>query len=268
MARGKKWIGAGLAVVVVAVAVVILGQGGSGGSSPLNAIAKAAEVTQREPGGRATLKVKVTKSGSDEGLLETGTMDFEDNGRAKGTLTVKGLSSGKEIEVESIAQGTVSYSSADHLDSITGGKKWMKLDITGAAKVQGGATPAQGGPQEGLKVLEGVQDAEEVGKEDIDDVPTTHYRGTFPATEEVFGVKSHFAAPRADVWIDSQDRVRRMRVVVVGSLNKGEDPTTTEMDFNYVEFGRVPKIELPPPDEVFDATGEFEEGIQEAAKGP
>lgn len=267
MGGGKKWLGAGISVVVVAIAVVLIAQGGGGGSSPLNAIAKAAEVTQREPGGRATLRAKVTSSTSPEGLVESGTMDFEDNGRAEGTLTVRGLTTGTEAQITSIADGTTSYTSSDALESVTEGKKWMKLDLAGAAKLEGGASPAQGGPQEGLKVLEDVRDAEEVGKEEVDGVATTHYRGTFPATEEIFGVKAHFSPPQADVWIDSQNHVRRMRIVVTGSLNEGEGSTTTEMDIDFVEFGRVPKIELPPPDEVFDATAEFESGIQEAAKG-
>ncbi len=254
-------------MIIVAIAVVILAQGSGSGGDALNAIAKAAEVTQRESGGRSTLRAKVTLSNSPEGLVESGTMDFENSGRAKGTLIVKGLSNGKEVEVESIADGTISYTSSDALESISEGKKWMKLDLAGAAKFEGGASPAQGGPQEGLKVLEQVGDAEEVGTEDVDGVPTTHYRGTFPATEEIFGIKAHFSAPHADVWIDSQDRVRRMRVVVTGSIGQSSQSSTTEMDINFVEFGRVPKIELPPADEVFDATSEFESGIQEAAKG-
>lgn len=267
MHGGRKWIGLGLAVVVIAVVAFVVAQGGGSGGTPLNAIAKAAEVTQREPGGRANLRAEITVANSAEGILETGTMDFEDNGRAAGTLTVRGLSNGKEATITSIADGTTSYVSSDDLDTTPDGKKWRKIDLAGAAKLQGGSSPVQGGPQEGLNVLERAQDAEEVGKEAVDGVPTTHYRGTFPATEEVFGVKAHFSAPRADVWVDSQDRVRRMRIVVTGSLNEGEDPATMEMEFNFVEFGRVPKIELPPADEVFDATGELESSVQEAAEG-
>jgi len=265
MRGGKKWIGAGLAVVVIAIAVFVLAQGGGSSGGPLNAIAKAAEVTQREPGGRALLRAKTTSSTSPEGVLETGTMDFEDNGRAEGTVTVRGLTDGKEVEVDTIADGTTAYMSSDDLGDVSEGKEWLKLDFSSAVKLQGGSTPVESGPQEGLKTLERAQDVEKVGTEEVDGVPTTHYRGTFPATEEVFGVKVHFAAPRADVWIDSQDRVRRMRIVVTGSLNEGEESVTTEMDINFVEFGRVPKIELPPADDVFDATGEFESHIQSAA---
>jgi hypothetical protein len=135
MERGKKWIGAGVAVVIVAVAVAILAQGSGSGGGALNAIAKAAEVTQREPGGRVSLRSKTTSNTSPEGLLETGTMNFEDNGREEGTLTVRGLTTGKEVEVESIADGTTAYMSADELGDVTEGKKWLKLDFSSAVKL-------------------------------------------------------------------------------------------------------------------------------------
>jgi LppX_LprAFG lipoprotein len=266
MAGGKRWIGAGLAVVVIAVVAFVVAQGGGDGGGPLNAIAKAAEVTQRVPGGHADLKATVTSSTSPEGLTETGTMAFDQGGRAEGTLTVRGHSTGKEVELTVIADGPKVYASSDALDSIPEGKKWMGIDYSAAVKGMG-SSPAEAGPQEGLKVLERVQGSEEVGKEDVDGVSTTHYRGTFPATEEVFGVKNHFSAPRADVWIDSQDRVRRMRIVITGSLNEGEGSTTVEEDIDFTDFGRVPKIELPPADEVFDATSEIESQVQSAAEG-
>jgi hypothetical protein len=267
MTRVKGWIAAGVAVGVIAVAAFLVAQGGGGGTSPLNAIAKAAEVTQREPGGRAELEMKETVANSPEGILESETMEFEDNGRSRGTVTVKGLSNGKEMEAEAIGVGTTSYTSADFLGWNAHGKKWVKIDFEGATKYRGGATPTQAGPLEGLKNLENAQHAEVVGKEEVDGVPTTRYRGTFPATVEVFGVKSHYSAPRADVWIDGRDRVRRMRIVVTGSLGEETRRSTAQLDINFVEFGQVPKIELPATDEVFDATGEFAARLRSAAEG-
>ena len=98
--------------------------------------------------------------------------------------------------------------------------------------------------------------------------PTTHYRGTLPTPEEVFGVKVDYSTLHVEVWIDGQDRVRRMQAAVSGSVNEVKgSTTTTEMTIDYVEFGRVPKIELPPADEVFNATSEFESNLQSAAEG-
>jgi hypothetical protein len=110
--------------------------------------------------------------------------------------------------------------------------------------------------------------AERIGEEDINGVPTTHYRGAFPAPEEVFGVKADVSDLHVDVWIDPQDRVRRMQVDLSSALPGVESSaSTTEESIDYVSFGRVPKIELPSSDEVFNATGEVESNLQSAAEG-
>ncbi len=263
---GKKWIGAGLAVVVIAVVIFAVAQGGGSGGSPLNAIAKAAEVTQREPGGHAVIEATVTSSATPEGITETGSMIFDDTGKAEGTLTVRGHSTGKEVELTSIADGTTSYVSSDALDSLPEGKKWMEVDLS-SATAKGSPAPTESSPQEGLKILERVEGAKKIGKEAVNGVPTTHYTGTFPPAEEVFGAKIDSSALHVDVWIDGQDRVRRMKIAVTTSVKEGEGPVDTKMTIDYLDFGRVPKIELPPADEVFNATGEIESKVQSAAEG-
>jgi LppX_LprAFG lipoprotein len=265
--RGRWWVGAGLTVVVIVIVVFAVAQRGGGSGGPLNAIAKAAEVTQREPGGRAVIHATVTSSTTPEGITETGSMVFDDSGRARGMLTVRGHKTGREGKMLVIADGTTSYVSSELFESLPEGKKWMELDLSSASSDLGSSAPADAGPEEGLKILERVQGAEEIGKEGIRGVPTTHYRGTLPASEEVFGVKIHLAALRADVWIDAQDRVRRMQIVVSGSVGEDEESSTTEMSIDYVEFGRVPKIGLPNPDEVFNATSDIESAVQSAAEG-
>jgi hypothetical protein len=263
---GKRWIGAGVAVVVVAVVAFVIAQSGGGGNTPLNAIAKAAEVTQHVPGGHAVVKATVTAAGSAEGFTESGSMAFDDHGGAEGTLNVTGNTTGKEVEATVIVEGTKVYTSSEAIDSLPAGKKWMELDYSKAVKGTTASSPAESSPQAGLKILEKVQGVEEVGTEDIEGVATTHYRGTLPVAEEVFGVKTNFSAPETDVWIDPQNRVRRMRLVVTGSLSKGQPNITSEEEITFVDFGRIPKIEAPPQEEVFDATNEIESKVQEAAK--
>lgn len=263
----RRWIGLGLAVVVVAVAAFVMAQSGGGGGGPLDAIAKAAENTQREPGGRAVIKATVTVDGTGEGIVETGPMTFDDNGRARGELTVRGLTNGKEAELVSISDGTKAYVSSDDADSLPDGKKWIEIDFAAAAKGTSQADPVSGGPTEGLKLLDRVQESEVVGKEDVRGVPTTHYRGTLPTPDKVFGVKASYSALDVDVWIDAQERVRRFQIAISGSVGESADSSTTKMTMDFVEFGRVPKIELPPADEVFNATSEIESQVQSAAEG-
>ena len=262
MRVGRRWIAAGLAVVVVAVAVFVLVQGGGSGGGPLNAIAKAAEVTQREPGGHAVFEATVTSSTTPEGVIETGSMIFDDTGKTEGTQTVRVGSTGNEVELTSIGDGTTSYVSSDALDdSLPEGKKWMELDLSSVRMKGQGSPPTEASPREGLKILERVEAAKKIGTEEVDGVPTTHYTGTFPPAEEVLGVKIESSAPRVDVWIDGQDRVRRMKIAVTTSVNQ-EGPTDTEMTFDYLDFGRVPEIEVPPANEVFNVTGKVESELQ------
>ena len=231
-----------MAAVVIVLVVFVVAQGNDGGSSPLNAIAKAADVTQRVAGGRAVIHATVTVSNTPEGLTESGSTVFDDTGRTRGTLTVRGHKTGREEEVRVIADGTKTYARSDALGPISEGKKWLEFDISAAAANSGSTVPVRAGPKEGLKVLEGVEDVKEVGKEDVDGVPTTRYRGTLPVSDEVFGVKAHLSSPQVDVWIDAQDRVRRMHFVITGALGGEKGTTTTEMTMDYVEFGRVPRI--------------------------
>jgi hypothetical protein len=265
--RRGRWIVAGAVLVIAVVAVFVIAQGGGGDGGPLNAIAKAAEVTQREPGGRAVIKATVSVDSTGEGVAESGAMTFDDGGRAEADLTVRGLTNGKEAKVTTISDGTKSYVSSDALDSLPEGKKWMEVDYASAVKGVSPADPTSGGPKEGLKLLDRVQESEVVGHEDIRGVPTTHYRGTLPTPEEVFGTKVSYTALDVDVWIDAQERVRRFRMAVSGTVGESEDSSTTKMTMDFVEFGRVPKIEIPPADEVFDATSEIESQVQSAAEG-
>jgi hypothetical protein len=268
MRGGKRWIGAGVAVVVIAVIAFIVAQSGGSGSTPLNAIAKAAEVTQREPGGHAVLRISATPGDGSEGLVETGALTFDDHDRSRGMMTVKAGASGKEATMVVAAEGVTSYVKSEAFGSLPDGKKWVELDFSSLADKEGSPVPAaSGGPEEGLQTLEKVKDAHRVGMEEIRGVPTTHYRGTLPPAAEVFGVKTHASALVVDVWIDAQDRIRRMEATVSTAAKADEPPTTTEMSIDYVDFGQVPEIEMPSQDEVLNLTSEIEAKVQEAANG-
>lgn len=253
-----------MAVVLV---VFALGQTGGGGSGPLDAIAKAAEETQREAGGHALIRATVTASNSPEGITETGSMVFEDSGRARGTLVVRGNSTGRRAKIQVIADGTTSYASSDQFSSLPEGRKWEKVDLSSAEP--GSSLPADGGPTQGLRLLERMDGAEEIGKEHLRGVATTRYRGTLPVSvNEVFGVEVQVSPPQVEVWIDSRGRVRRMTVDFSSSVGGQGGSTTTDMTIDFLDFGPVPKIELPKQDEIYDATSRVESQLRSAAEAP
>lgn len=252
--------------MAVAVAIVFaLEQTGGGGGSPLDAIAKAAETTQREAGGHALIHATVTVSDTPEGLTEAGSMVFEDGGRARGTFVVRGHMTGRRAKVRVIVDGTTSYTSSNQFSSLPEGRKWVKVDLSSTGSSS--SLPADRGPKEGLKLLEQMDGAEEIGKDDIRGVATTRYRGTLPVSEkEVFGVEVQVSPPQVEVWIDSRGRVRRMTVDISSSVGGQEGSTTAEMTIDFLDFGPVPRIELPKQDEVYDATGRVESEFRSAAK--
>lgn len=265
--RALRWLAVGLAVIVVVLTVFALEQVGEGGNGPLDAIAKAAEVTQREAGGHALIHATMTVSDTPEGVTETGSMVFEDGGRARGTLAVRGHSTGRRAKVQVIVDGTTSYASSDQFGSLPEGRKWVKIVLSSTDSSS--SLPTDGGPKEGLELLEQMDGAEEVGKEDIRGVSTTRYRGTLPVSgKEVFGVEVQVSPPQVEVWIDARDRVRRMTVVVSGSVEGEEGSTTTDMTMDFVDFNPVSKIELPKQGEIYDATGQVESQFRSAAEAP
>jgi hypothetical protein len=264
--RGRRWVAVGLAVLVVVVIVFTFEQAGGGGSGPLDAIAKAAASTQREAGGHALIHVTVTASDTPEGISESGSIVFENGGRARGTMRIRGLTTGRRAKIQVIADGTTSYASSDQVP-LPEGRKWAKVDFSSADSSS--SLPADGGPKEGLKLLEQMDGAEEIGKGVVRGVATTRYRGTLPVTEkEVFGVEVKVAPPQVEVWIDARGRVRRMTIIITGSVEGKEGSATTDMSMDFFDFGPVSKIELPKQDEIYDATSRVESNFKASAEAP
>jgi hypothetical protein len=193
--RARRWVGGRPGGGGRCPRLLCPGASGGGGSGPLDAIAKAAESTQREAGGHALIHATVTASDTPEGITESGSIVFENGGRARGTLMIRGLTTGRRAKVQVIVDGTTSYASSDQIP-LPGGRKWAKVDLSSADSSS--SLPADGGPKEGLKLLEQMDGAEEIGKGVVRGVATTRYRGTLSVSEkEVFGVEVQISPPRS-----------------------------------------------------------------------
>lgn len=254
-------------MAVVASVIFVLAQAGGAGSGSLDAIAKAAEATQGEAGGHALVHATVTASDTPEGVTEAGLIAFENGGRARGTMVVRGHTTGRRVKIQVIVDGSRSYTTSDQFGSLPEGRKWIEVDFSSANSSS--SLSADRGPTEGLKLLERMDGAEEIGKQEIRGVATRHYRGTLPVSQqEVLGVEVEVSPPQIEVWIDARDRVRRMTVVASGSVEGEEGSTTTDMTVDFLDFKPVPKIELPAQDEIYDATGRVESKLRSSAEAP
>lgn len=159
------------------------------------------------------------------------------------------------------------------------GAKWASLDLRKALEGFGMDADALGklfnvDPAAQLKALDLAKDMKQVGREKIDDVDTTHFRGQMTAREtiaalppeqrkeaekaikELEGFDDTFDQPLPyDFWIDDDNVVRRM--VVSGEFpgEKGVPAGKMRVQVDLSDFGAKLDTSPPPAGETFDATG-------------
>ncbi|MBG6067491.1 hypothetical protein [Micromonospora ureilytica] len=141
----------------------------------------------------------------------------------------------------------------------TGGKRWMKMDLTGLSEMAGSGFAKQFedvDPVKQVKTLLAIDGTTVVGQETVNGVPTVHYTVTTPVatylkqidamrrdtTEQTLaaqGVKEL----TIDLWVDEQYRPRRAGLVM---------GTMGDMVIDYTDYDKTVTIETPPPAETAD----------------
>ena len=183
--------------------------------------------------------------------------------RARMEMQIPGAGS-----MELIADELVMYI---HFDLFTQqlGKEWMKLDLEHAYQSLGidmGALGQVGqGTSEQLRMLGEVSDGiTDRGREQVRGVDTTHYSATvdlrkYPDEdiEKIIELTGQSEIPM-DVWIDDDQRIRRMEWRQ--AMAKGQEPAVIAAE--YLRFGVPVDIDIPGDDEVFDATDLAVQGIE------
>jgi hypothetical protein len=149
-------------------------------------------------------------------------------------------------------------------------KPWVRFDVADFDKEAGAnlaelAQLAQSDPARALQFLRGAaDDVEEVGKENVRGEPTTHLsmtvdlekvakqapgqRANIDRVVELSGVKE---VP-ADVWIDGEGRVRRMKLVYPEMQVRPKQKTDIALTMELFDFGVKVDVEPPPTAQVID----------------
>jgi hypothetical protein len=238
---------------------------GGGGGGPLNAIAAAAEKTQQEPGGRAAMHSIVTVSGQSAPIRMRGWMVFDAENRTRGVITAPHTVSDGPMKLDIVSDGTTMYMRSKKFGSLPDGARWMSLDLSLGDEVDPTTLPDVDAKGE-LALLEGVENVQKLGKEDVRGVSTTHFRGALSVADQVermrddgedniASVTERDGGPtRVDAWIDAEGLVRRMRLIHSQPAEQGEKSMTMDMRVDFFDFGFEPEIEVPDSSEVFDAT--------------
>jgi hypothetical protein len=263
--RLRRFFGV-LAILAAALGVFAWQQGGNGESGgPLNAVAEAAARTQEQPGGRAVMHSLVTVPGRSTPLAMAGEIVFDAGGRTQGVITAPHTASGGPMRLEIVSDGTVIYMQSSKFGSLPDGADWMSLDLSLGDELDPTTLPEVDAKGE-LAVLEGVDNAQKLGKEDVRGVLTTRYRGALSVADQVERMRDedanniasvtekHGGPMRVEAWIDAEGLVRRMRLIHSQPAENGNGPLTMDMTMDFFDFGFEPEIEVPDSSEVFDAT--------------
>jgi len=276
--RWRTWrVAAVLAILAAAVVLFAWPQGedDGGGGGPLNAFAAAAERTQTQPGGRATMRARVTPADPSEAFTMTGEIVYSDEGEV-GTIEFPNPETGEMVEMELVLDGTMMYMRSDSFGSLPDDRSWIGLDVTFGGELELPA-PAGADAKGELEMLESVSGVRKLGKAEVRSMPTTRYGGVVSVSEQAANLRDEGAErvaswveengspQRMEVWIDGEEMVRRIRLVGSRPSEDGEGMTRTDMRMDFFDFGVIPEIEIPAEGEVFDATSMAEDELDSSA---
>lgn len=290
----KSWAALCVAVALAAAGVAV---SGCGASATLDPIARAAEVTSQQEGARISLTTQFSSAALPGGGFKITANGYIDERDRSGEMNIdlsgfpgaSALPGGGTGNLRMIFQYPVIYMSVPFLaGKLPEGKTWMKLDLTKAASaagvdLSGLSSLNQTDPTQFLEYLRASSGGvSTVGSETLDGVPTTHYRGTLQLSSILDRLPSsqQSAAKAAleklgdagaipvDVWVDAQQRVRRMQMSLGAGAPAGTPGGTAgaagvngTIAIDYTSYGAVPPIVPPPAGEVFDASSMAAAGI-------
>ena len=247
------------AALTTFVTLFALAAGCSSGASAQEIVSKAPKATIDASTAKVSLELTVTGAGLPS-TTATGEGDI-DFGRQASAMTLDvtdllaGLDGAGEAVLEMRILESVTYVRSPLFapgSRIPAGR-WFKLDSTELSKLAGiDLSPLQRASHQdtrrGLALLEGVTDGdvENVGADEVRGVPTTRYAAEVndPRDDE---------AIQLDVWIDGDNRVRRLEVPLSVPYESGRIQAMLTTEF--WDFGSEVDVGHPPETEVVDLAG-------------
>jgi len=183
--------------------------------------------------------------------------------------------SGHSVSIEERLSGTTIYMKLPNqsaLDSLTGGKPWLKLDFNRAlgAFGLGGLTTQSTNPAQFLDYLRAVgAQHTRVGTETVDGVQTTHYHVVinldsypklFPASRRAAAARGVSTLETAigshtmpmDAWIDSHHMLRRTSFSFAECVQSQR--LKLAMTMNLSDYGQQTVPATPSPSDAYDLT--------------
>jgi hypothetical protein len=267
--------------------VLALAAGACGGSSNSNTniVARAAADTAQLSGYRMTGRVTISSPAAGvTSMILAGTFDRTNHRGKLASIVQVGT---RRLQTAELISRLAVYMGASALPGgarLTGGKPWLKLDLSQAIGPAGVASlPTASDPTQFVDYLRAVSSASShKGIETIDGVQTAHYSVTIdldrypalvstaqrPAIQRSIktlesAIGSHTMP--MEVWIDAHDVIRQL------SLGFGECVARTQIQYtlslDLYDFGAQSTPAIPPDHAVYDLTPLISKALKRAKLG-
>ena len=265
--------------------------------------AQAAEATGKQGTARMTMRMKMSGLGLPAPMTVKAdgvTALREPRARIKmdlgPLLALTGAPRETKGDLEMLIDGADFHVKPPELDGlkIPGGKSWVALDLRAVAEAAG--LPADGlgalfalDPASQLRALKAAKGLDEVGKQEIGGVETTHFKGTYrvsdfiaalpdakraqarralDAMKRIGGQETRLNDPTpAELWIDDDGLMRRMRVTSKVPAQAGVPAGNFVIDNELRDFGTKLDTTAPPASESYDATHSLAKALKGLPRG-
>lgn len=267
-----------LVALVCLLGITALAAAGCG-SSTIDPVATAATTSNGAAGYRMTFVMNMTSSALPQPIAMTGSGSV-DAAHHAGTvafdMSIPELrqllpSSGGTLHMDIIIRGSTLYMRLPAAigSKLPGGKPWWKIDLSQAHSAIPGLSslgaPGFQDPSQFLQYLRGAAGGvTKVGTDTVAGVSTTHYRATIDLSKAIdrLPAKSRATARNllamvhatklpADVWIDSNNLVRRMAFSMNMAVAGGQS-LSMHMQLTIPQYGPQPEPAAPPANQVSD----------------
>jgi hypothetical protein len=263
-----------LATATAALALALLGAGcGSSASSALDPVAQAAETTSHAGGARISLNIDMNLGGSVGAFSMSGrgSLNFKSR-EGQIDLSITGLPTGPMAMTELFAGDAVYVESGLLAGKLPGGARWLKVDLSKAAKNIGvdpqSLTSGESNPGQYLDYLKAAGgDVKVAGTAMVRGAKTTRYTGTVDlrkaadllpgkdraagrgAIEKLIAQVGRSSLP-IEVWVDEAHRVRKMSMTL--ELSVSGQRVHAEIGMELFDFGPTPAVHPPAAGEVYE----------------
>jgi hypothetical protein len=240
-------------------------------ADPLDLVSTAGAETVDDGVAHLSSTTEVRAGGASVTVESEGLVDFEGD---RASLTTQLPEDAGEFEV--VADGTTLYLRGPGMDELGVPTRWASVDLERVGNLTGtdlDELRSSGDASSGLGVLAGAEEVEELGEAEVDGTDTTHYRATVDlrkAAKEAGAVsdRGRFEAfvdrlgddqLDVDVWLDGEDRVRRLRYEAPVPDEKDASATVT---LEFSDFGSDEGVEVPAAADATDVTDKVLQEVQ------